>query len=398
MKSASATADVYKAGVLAAKLARDRQGTHFRYLPDYLAAGAPPVATTLPLTTETVTHTGGAVAPFFAGLLPEGRRLTALRTAIKASADDEFALLLAVGSDTIGDVQVVPEGAPPTPAPPLLEIPHDLSGFSFAVALGSATGFDRRGLPGVQDKASGRMINLPAQATGRDVILKLAPPEFPFVIENEAFFLAAAKAAGMESVRWKLVWDGEGTSALIVERFDRIAVRGQLERLAFEDAAQVLGVWPADKYNVSLEEAVLGLVALTAAKPVAAQRLFQQVAFAVLTGNGDQHAKNLGVLATADGEWRASPVYDVPSTLPYGDDTLALTMSGSDRPYSRRKLLAFAAEIGLPAASATRTLDRLLARTATPLSEAHLTTLPFSVPTLRRLSKGLAYRRKQLAD
>ena len=145
-------------------------------------------------------------------------------------------------------------------------------------------------------------------------------------------------------------------------------------------------------------ESVLGLVALTAAKPVAAHRLFQQVAFAVLTGNGDQHAKNLGVLATADGEWRASPAYDVPSTLPYGDETLALSMSGSDRPDSRRKLLAFAAEIGLPAASATRTLDRLLARTATPLSEAHLTTLPFSVPTLRRLSKSLAYRREQLAD
>ncbi|HHU66493.1 MAG TPA: hypothetical protein GXZ33_01375 [Corynebacterium sp.] len=30
-------------------------------------------------------------------MLPEGRRLTALRTAVKTSADDEFSLLLAVG-------------------------------------------------------------------------------------------------------------------------------------------------------------------------------------------------------------------------------------------------------------------------------------------------------------
>ena len=43
-------------------------------------------------------------------LLPEGRRLGALRRAVKTSADDELSLLLAVGADAIGDVQVVPSG------------------------------------------------------------------------------------------------------------------------------------------------------------------------------------------------------------------------------------------------------------------------------------------------
>lgn len=55
----------------------------------------------------------GAVPPYFAGLLPESRRLTALQRAIKTSADDEFSLLLAIGHDAIGDVQVVARDGTP---------------------------------------------------------------------------------------------------------------------------------------------------------------------------------------------------------------------------------------------------------------------------------------------
>ena len=81
----------------------------------------PAIATTLPVTTTPVTTLGGAVPAFFAGLLPEGRRLSALRQGVKTSADDELSLLLGVGGDTIGDVRVVPAGASPDlihPSPP----------------------------------------------------------------------------------------------------------------------------------------------------------------------------------------------------------------------------------------------------------------------------------------
>ena len=43
-------ADVYKAGVLAARLERHDGGTRFSYLPAYLASGGPAVASSLPLT------------------------------------------------------------------------------------------------------------------------------------------------------------------------------------------------------------------------------------------------------------------------------------------------------------------------------------------------------------
>jgi serine/threonine-protein kinase HipA len=94
-------ADVYKAGRFAATLQRVNGGTEFSYLATY---DGPPVATTLPRTTDPFITPAGAVPAFFAGLLPEGRRFSSLQRAIKTSADDELSLLLAVGSDTIGDV------------------------------------------------------------------------------------------------------------------------------------------------------------------------------------------------------------------------------------------------------------------------------------------------------
>jgi hypothetical protein len=54
---------------------------------------------------------GGAVPPFFAGLLPEGVRLGVVTSSTKTSADDHFTWLLANGAGTFGNVRVVPAGA-----------------------------------------------------------------------------------------------------------------------------------------------------------------------------------------------------------------------------------------------------------------------------------------------
>lgn len=92
-------AHVLKDGVPAGTLTRGDGGVLFSYSTTYLQTGGRAVATTLPLTDEPVRTIGGAVPAFFANLLPEGRRLTALRRSVKTSADDELTLLLAVGSD-----------------------------------------------------------------------------------------------------------------------------------------------------------------------------------------------------------------------------------------------------------------------------------------------------------
>jgi len=100
-----AEADVYKAGILAARLTKTSAGVKFAYLDHYLSESGDQhraIATTLPLRDQTLITPSGAVPPFFAGLLPEGRRLTQLRRRIKTSVDDELSLLVAVGQEPWG--------------------------------------------------------------------------------------------------------------------------------------------------------------------------------------------------------------------------------------------------------------------------------------------------------
>lgn len=116
-----------------------------------------------------------------------------------------------------------------------------------------------------------------------------------------------------------------------MERFDRIRQGEDVVSLAVEDACQLLDLYPADKYAVGSEEVTLAAAEVCAARPVAARAALTQFAFAWLTGNGDLHAKNLSVLQQPTGEWRVAPVYDIPSTMPYGDLTMALPLDGRRR-------------------------------------------------------------------
>jgi HipA-like protein len=65
-----AIADVYKKGLLAARLVRDNGTVRFEYDPGYLARRGPAVATTPPLAEEPVVTARGAVPTYFAGLPP----------------------------------------------------------------------------------------------------------------------------------------------------------------------------------------------------------------------------------------------------------------------------------------------------------------------------------------
>lgn len=93
-------AEVYQSGHLAGYLVRTEQGgTTFAYDAAYVEAGRPPVAFSLPLSDAAVSASNGAVPPFFAGLIPEGHRLTMVRYATKTSLDGELTLLMAVGAE-----------------------------------------------------------------------------------------------------------------------------------------------------------------------------------------------------------------------------------------------------------------------------------------------------------
>ncbi|MCE3292897.1 MAG: phosphatidylinositol kinase, partial [Arthrobacter sp.] len=295
-------ADIYKRGVLAARLERHDGGTKFSYVPAYLQSGRPAVASSLPLSPEPVLSGAGAAPPYFTGLLPEGRRLNALRRSIKTSADDDLSLLIAAGGNPVGDVQIVGHGELLDPEEHAVEV-DPRKPVDFDELLGDSGLIDPVALAGVQDKLSAGMISMPVASAGRRFILKLNAPEFPHVVENEFIMFRYAAKLRIPMSRVQLMRDVAGRPGLLVERFDRVPLGDgaagdgdRVARLAVEDGAQVLKLYPADKYNVGFGTVCRALAEYCAAPLPALRNLAIQAAFAWLSGNGDLHAKNVSMV------------------------------------------------------------------------------------------------------
>ncbi|WP_052462556.1 type II toxin-antitoxin system HipA family toxin [Nigerium massiliense] len=381
---------VHKDGVPAATLTRGDGGTTFAYLPDY---AGPDVAHTLPKGRPPVFSPAGSVPAFFAGLLPEGRRLQALRRSVKTSADDELSLLLAVGANTVGDVQVVPEGVAPVEPEPHVELAEPRYPGRYADLFAPGAPVDRVALPGAQEKLSAGMLTLPATLASREAILKVSPPDYPGVVANEHYFLAQASGLKLPVVRSEIVPDAAGEPGLLIGRFDRPA-SGRPSRLAVEDATQLLGVHPGDKYRVTAEQLVEAVADACAARVVALRSVLLQLIWAWLTGNGDLHAKNVSVLAEPSGEWRVAPLYDVPSTLPFGDHTAALSMGGRTEGFVRRHFVDFGVDVGLPRIAAERAVDQALAASAGVIDDVAGGVLGLNANLTRTVVRQLTRRRR----
>lgn len=385
-------ADVHKGGTLAGHLFRTvHGGVTFSYTAEYLTSGLPAIASSLPLADVAVETPAGALPPFFAGLLPEGHRLSVLRDATKTSLDDELTLLLAVGADAPGDVQVVPAGEGPVAPAPLADTsrPEELDFTALANAV------DRHAIPGVQDKASASMLTTPLSLKGQRYLLKLDPPNLAHLLENEAAHLSAAKDLKIPVAKSRIITDMHGLPGLLVERFDRVRKEDRTwVRLPMEDGAQVMGLPPASKYSVTSEEVASALAGMCKAPLVARRNLYLQFVFAWLTGNGDLHAKNLSVLGGQHGEFVMAPIYDIPCTLLYGDASLALPVSGKTKNLKARHWADFAASIGLPQRAAATA--NALALTAS--GKVRLEDLPFTGSPLRGALRELRFRRGELDD
>lgn len=399
------SADVYKAGQLAGQLRRDRDDVVFTYTDNYRTDSTmPAVAFTLPKSVRPYRSTGGSVPAFFAGLLPEGLRLHAMSTAVKTSEDDHFSILLAVGADTIGDVQIVPAGSPPRD-PPALTDDTDTADADFAALFARAVCpdvnlLDKTALAGAQVKVSARMISTPITRARGPAILKLAAPEHPYLLENENFFLDIAHGCGIQVPEHQLATDRAGRTALFVTRFDRVAQPGSLVRLAQEDACQVLGRYPAAKYRISLQQAIIGLADAVESRGCSrsdtALRLLEIAAFSYLIGNGDLHGKNLSIRQNPDGIWEATPAYDLLTTQPYlgWRDPMALSLYGRNNKLRHRYWIEAAVQLGIPAETMAMSLARIV--TAAQPWIDRVPTIGFDDRTTERLAAMLRDRSNEL--
>jgi serine/threonine-protein kinase HipA len=82
--------------------------TRFTYSNQWLhRSDAVPISLTLPLREKP--YESERLHPFFENLLPEGWLLEVAAQKLKLSKTDAFGLLLALGSDCVGAVEIVPE-------------------------------------------------------------------------------------------------------------------------------------------------------------------------------------------------------------------------------------------------------------------------------------------------
>jgi serine/threonine-protein kinase HipA len=395
---AAEIADVYKGDHLAGYLSRSNGGVSFSYAPEYIAGSNDAVASTLPVRAAPYLTGAGAVPAFFAGLLPEGARLLAVIAAVKTSPDDELSLLLAVGEDAVGDVRVVEHDVKPkSNRRALPNAPEDISFDDlFARSIDPSTMELDHALPGVQSKLSDAMVSFPVTGTNGPAILKLNPPEYPLIVQNEAFCLGLARHAGLSVPGFEVIKDRDGASGLLVERFDRRIAGGYVQRLAQEDACQLLNKWPADKYRVSFNDIAKRLVQVVSSPEASIMNLIEQIAFSWIIGNGDMHAKNYSV------QWLQTerlvvptPVYDLVSTIPYPlDQHMALKLDGRNANLRGRFLVEFASRFGVPEKMSIRRLGELFDRVANHIDDVSL--IGFDDHTTGRLATEMSRRLKTL--
>ncbi len=357
-------ADVYCKDELAGSIRRTAQGATFEYAASFLEGHDEPIAFHLPLGRNPIETRGVNLHPFFAGLLPEGYRLEALLRRLKSSRDDLLSMMVATGFDCIGDVSVVAEGRAPTARGVSADLGR-LGELSFAALLRESVASigvkPLANIPGVQEKVSASMISFPVRSKRHagHYILKLNPVDKQTLVQNEFFFLRAARSCGLRVAKAELIHDKEGAPGLLVERFDRNRTSEGVEKIHQEDGCQFLDRYPADKYAVSAADIARGLASVSTTPIVDVLTWVRWVAFAYLIGNGDLHAKNVSVLRTPQGRVGISPAYDVLSTLPYGDKTLALKVDGRDNNLKRAGLVSFAERFGVRKVATLAMLDEL---------------------------------------
>jgi serine/threonine-protein kinase HipA len=367
-----------------------------------LSLSMPPQSVTYP--------TVGPGGRWVRSLLPEGRALDWVVEHYGIPSDDRFGLIAALGADVAGAVQVIDPGLDDDSTDPRYERLTD-SEVAERVerAHDAPLGLDpsrrvRLSLAGVQDKvllhrdADGWL--LPINGAPSTLIVKPEPPHrhgmasYAGLATNEAFCSALARRCGIDAATSSVQRFGE-TSALVVERYDRVVAADGVTRVHQEDLLGALGLDPLVKYEVphAHRRPVAGGWGTSAAHAVRGPGLGQlaavieqhlglafvvefaeRVVFNLAIGNADAHARNYSLLLSADSSAHHAPMYDMVCTMLYPNlDTDVAQLVNDCADLHDITLSDIVAEItgwGIPAQLAQRRARTMLMRVAAKVDAA----------------------------
>jgi serine/threonine-protein kinase HipA len=172
---------------------------------------------------------------------------------------------------------------------------------------------------------------------GGRYILKPQHHLYPEMPENEDLTMRLADEIGLEVPLHGLIWSKDNSLTYFIKRFDR---KGQNDKVAVEDFAQLAGLSRDTKYEYSMERIVNLIDTYCTFPAIEKTKLFKLVLFNYLIGNEDMHLKNFSII-TVDNKIMLSPCYDlVNSTIEYKkkEEEIALPLKGKKK-YLTRSLL-----------------------------------------------------------
>ncbi len=342
-------------------------------------SGTTPLSVSMPASVRS--HPDSLISPWLWGLLPDNSRVLERWSRQFHAATKPFSLLSTpIGHDCAGAVRFAPADEVlqvlDTPgsvtwlteeevAQRLRELREDGTAWLGREFTGQFS------LAGAQAKTAllfedGRW-GVPSGAAATSHILKPAVAGFDDHDLNEHLCLDAARRAGLVVARTRVARFAN-ESAIVVDRYDRRFVDGQLVRIHQEDICQALSVHPDHKYQRDggpgphdIADLLRNVMAPRAADS-AVWRFFDALIWNWLVAGTDAHAKNYSLLL-AGGDVQLAPLYDIASALPYGTHErklrFAMKIGGDYHVYPERNTWEKAArELGL---HSERALDRVVA-------------------------------------
>ncbi len=358
-----------------------------------------PLSLSLPFVPGNQPHRGDAVQYYFDNLLPDSRDIRErLATKFNANSASPFDLLVELGKDCVGAIQLLRPGETPQGVDEINGIPLTEAGVanvlrktvsSNPLGHGNEDGDLRISLAGAQEKTAllwhDGQWSIPQGATPTTHIFKLPlglvgdmKADMHESVENEWLCSKIVEAFGLP-VAYCDIAQFEDQKVLVVERFDRQMSLDNtwIKRLPQEDMCQAKGISPLIKYQADGGPSIADCMRVLDGSAEAANDktifFMAQIIFWLLYAT-DGHAKNFSIRHHSKDEYELTPLYDILSALPIigrkSDQIaqqkakLAMAIRGSKNYYlidliQRRHFINQATQVGISASEADAIITQI---------------------------------------